>query len=87
MRPGLLLAAVLVVLSLPTCAGAAAVAYAAADAAYGVIVPRPGPTAILLRGLFAVWSALLFCWLVEQAAAVAGRVADRGRTGAGILPA
>jgi hypothetical protein len=70
-------AGVLVLLSLPASAGAAAAAYAAADAAYGVIVPRPGPTAILLRGLFAVWSALLFCWLVELAAGAAGRLAGR----------
>jgi len=77
MRPGPFVAGVLVLLSLPACAGAASAAYAAADAAYGVIVPRPGPSAILLRGLFAVWSALLFCWLVESAAAVARRAAAR----------
>lgn len=73
MRASSLLAAALVVLAVPTCAGASAAAYAAADAVYGVIVPRPGPSAILLRGLFAVWSVLLFCWLVEQAAGVARR--------------
>lgn len=77
MRPMSFVAGVLVLLSLPASAGAAAAAYAAADAAYGVIVPRPGPTAILLRGLFAVWSALLFCWLVELAAGAAGRLAAR----------
>ena len=77
MRPMSFAAGVLVLLSLPACAAASAAAYAAADAAYGVVVPRPGPTAILLRGLFAVWSTLLFCWLVELATGAARRVAAR----------
>jgi hypothetical protein len=77
MRPNPFVAGVLILLSLPACVGAATAAYAAADAAYGVIVPRPGPSAILLRGLFAVWSALLFCGLAELAAGAAGRIAAR----------
>ena len=75
-----------VLLSVPACVGAAAAAYAAADAAYGVIVPRPGPTAVLLRGLFAVWSGLLFCWLVELATGAAGRIAARPNGQDDLLP-
>jgi len=74
MRPSPFFAGVLLLLSVPASAGVSSAAYAATDAAYGLLVPQPGPTAILLRGLFAVWSALLFCWLVELATGAAGHV-------------
>ena len=73
MRPGLIAAGMLVVLLAPSCAGAAVAAYHAADWAYGLVVPRPGPSAVLLRGLFAAWAGILFCWLLELSAVAAGR--------------
>jgi len=62
------------VISLPVCSLCAAGAYVAATWLFAHTVARPGPYTVLVSGLFAMWSVVLFGFLLEQADSVANRL-------------